>query len=69
MDNPEVNQLNAGIKYGMDTSNMFIQTQMFSAGLCEELQHRAMESGMTEPLDIYKYAQWMEQIKEEKRHN
>ena len=57
MDNREANQLKAGIKYGMDASNMFIQTEMFSAGLPEELQHRVMESVMTKPLDVYKYAQ------------
>ena len=51
----------------MATSKMFIQTQMFIAGLREKLQHRVMESGKTDPLEIFRCAQEMEQIEEEKR--
>ena len=54
------------VKYGMTTSKMFIQTQMFIAGLREDLRHRVMEGGKTDPMDVFRYAQEMEQIESEK---
>ena len=68
LSNAEENRVKDAIKFGMATSKMFIQTQMFIAGLREELRHRVMESGKTDPLEIFRFAQEMKQIKEEMRH-
>ena len=40
---------------------------MFILGLREELRHRVMESGKSNPLEVFRYAQEMEQIEEEQR--
>ena len=68
LTNAEEERVSTAIKFGMNTSKMFIQTQMFIAGLREELRHRVMESGKTDPLEIFRFAQEMEQIEDEKRH-
>jgi hypothetical protein len=67
MTNAEITATKAAIKYGLECSKKFVQTQMFVAGLREELRHRVMEGGKTKTLDIVRYAQEMEQIEEEKR--
>ena len=66
LSNAEETRVKDAIKFGLDTSKMFIQTQMFIAGLCEELRHRVMESGKSDPLEVFQFAQEMEQMKEKK---
>ena len=66
LSNGEEARVKDALKFGMDTSKMFVQTQMFTAGLREELRRRVMESGKTDPLEVFRLAQEMEQIKEEK---
>ena len=68
LSNAEETRVKEAISFGMATSKMFIQTQMFIAGLREEVRHRVMESGKTDPLEIFRFAQEMEQIEEEKHH-
>ena len=68
LSNAEEARIKDAISFGMTTSKMFIQTQMFIVGLREELRHPFLESGKTDPLEIFRFAQEMEQIEEEKRH-
>ena len=69
LSNTEEARIKEAITFGMATSKMIIQTQMFIARLREELRHQVMESGKTDPLEIFRFAQEMEQIEEEKCHN
>ena len=66
LSNAQEARVKNALKFGMDTSKMFIQTQMFIPGLREELRRRVMESEKTDPLEVFRLAQEMEQIKEEK---
>ena len=64
----EKDRVKEAIKFGMATSKMFIQTQMFIAGLREELRHRVMDSCKSDPMEIFQFVQEMDQSEEEKRH-
>ena len=66
LSNAQEARVKNALKFGMDTYEMFIQTQMFIPGLREELRRRVMESGKTDPLEVFRLAKEMEQIKEEK---
>ena len=69
LSNAKETHVKDAIAFGMATSKMFIQTQMFIAGLREELRHRVMESGQTDPLEIFRFAQEIEQIEDKKSHS
>ena len=65
LSNAEETCVKDAIAFRMATSKMFIQTQMFIIGLREELRHRVMESGKTDRLKIFRFAQ---EIEDKKRH-
>ena len=51
------------LKFGLNTSKMFILTQMFIARLREKLWHRVKESGKSDPLEVFRFPVHAERVR------